>query len=266
MALYFKTYASSSTGNCLALWTDRTAVLIDCGLGTMKRTRAVLADMAAIAPPVSAVIISHLHSDHVAYYPLRVLEQAAIPVRVHESDLEPLRRRHFNGYGFPDLPLVPYAGPFDLPGLHIEPFPLSHPPACPTFGFTIRTRIRNRWLKAAIATDFNRPEDVAPHLIDADFIFIESNHDLELLKKYYNPNSRYHMPNPKTAQLLTETRLQSKYPPAAVMLGHLSPQRNRPQLALDTIEAHFRQHLAPKDFPLLTAPQKTPSQTLTIPT
>ncbi len=76
MALYFKTYASSSSGNCLALWTDRTAVLIDCGLGTMKRTRAVLADMAAIAPPVSAVIISHLHSDHVAYYPLRVLEQA----------------------------------------------------------------------------------------------------------------------------------------------------------------------------------------------
>ena len=44
-------------------------------------------------------------------------------------------------------------------------------------------------LKAAIAADFNRPEDVAPHLIDADFIFIESNHDLELLKKYYNPNS-----------------------------------------------------------------------------
>jgi len=264
MSMYFKTYASSSSGNCLALWTNRCAILIDCGLGSMKRTRAVLADLAAIAPPVAAVLVSHLHSDHVAYYPLRALEHAAIPVRVHEADLAPLRLRHFNGYGFPHLALVPYAGPFDLPGLHIEPFPLSHQPACPTFGFTIRAPNRTRWLKAVIATDFNRPDDVRPHLIDADFIFIESNHDLELLKKYYNPNSRYHMPNPKTADLLCQTRLQSKKAPAAVMLGHLSPQRNHPQLALETVDSHFQQHLAPRDFPLTAAPQTTPSMTVTI--
>jgi len=265
MCLSFKTFASSSSGNCLALWTPTTAILLDCGLASMKRTRAALADLRACAPPPSAVLVSHLHADHVAYYPLRALEQASVPVRVHESCLEPLRLRHFNGYGFPSLSLRPYAAPFTVGDLHVEPFPLTHQPACPTFGFSIRTKTRTGWLKAVIATDFNRPDDVNEFLIDADFIFIESNHDLELLKQYYNPNSRYHMPNTKTAQLLANARLQSKHAPKAVMLGHLSPQRNRPQLALNTIESHFKQSLAPKDFTLTTAPQTTPSITVTIP-
>jgi phosphoribosyl 1,2-cyclic phosphodiesterase len=264
--MFFKSYASSSGGNCLALWTARTAILIDCGLGSMKRTRRVLADLREAAPPVSAVVVSHLHGDHISYYPLRVFEQMAVPVRVHAGSIDPLRRLHFNGYGFGSLAIEGYtAEPFTVGDLHVEPFALAHHPACPTFGFVVRCKAGGRWLKAVVATDFNRPDDVRPHLIDADFIFIESNHDLELLKRYYNPNSRYHMPNPRTAELLCQTRLQSKHAPTAVMLGHLSPQRNHPEIALAEIQSHFRQYLIPNDFPLHAAPQNTPSQTLTIP-
>ena len=44
MPLHFRSLRSSSSGNCLLVWTDHTRVLIDCGLGSMKRTRQVLMD------------------------------------------------------------------------------------------------------------------------------------------------------------------------------------------------------------------------------
>ncbi|MBE0536956.1 MAG: MBL fold metallo-hydrolase [Phycisphaerae bacterium] len=262
MSMYFKSFASSSGGNCLALWTDRTAILIDCGLGSMKRTRQMLTAHNAAAPPVSAVLVSHLHSDHIGYYPLRVFEQLAVPVHVHAGSVEPLRQRHFNGYGFGELALEAYADSFSVGDLSVEPIAVSH--SCPTFGFVIRCRAADRWIKAVIATDFNRPDDISGHLVDADFIFIESNHDLALLKQYYNPNSRYHMPNPKTAELLARARMQSKRAPAAVMLGHLSAQRNRPKIAIAEIENHFKQQALPLDFQLLAAPQKEASETVHI--
>jgi phosphoribosyl 1,2-cyclic phosphodiesterase len=262
--MHFRTYASSSGGNCVALWTSRTAIMIDCGLGSMRRTRAVLAEHCATAPRPSAVLVSHLHGDHIGYYPLRVLEEAAVAVRVHEGCVEELRQRHYNGYGFGSLEVEPFAGAFSIGDLDVEPIALSHHPAYPTFGFVVRCGCGGRRVKAVIATDFNRAQDVLPHLVDADFVFIESNHDLELLKRYYNPNSRYHMANPGTAEVLAQARMQSRRGPRAVMLGHLSPQRNEPAIAVRTIESHFRQFLVQQDFALYTAPASGPSPAVAI--
>ena len=40
--------------------------------------------------------------------------------------------------------------------------------------------------------------------------------------------SRFHMPNPKTAELLFNVRLKSSRSPKAVMLGHLSEELQYP--------------------------------------
>jgi len=314
MALYFKSLCSSSSGNSVVLWTETACVVVDCGLGSMKRCRAALGPYLAGAeacqdgsarpavmqhkprvgrrtaanPPVRnpaacnptavpasaaatvsadaerAVLLSHVHTDHVSHYPLRVLEQWAVPVYVHVDSADLLVERHFNGMGFDNLDLRTFEGPFHVGPFRIEPIELEHNPWYPTFGFVFRYRQGRRDYKAVTITDFCRWETLVDHLADADFVFVESNHDLELLELYYNPNSRFHMPNPETGRLLVEARRRSRRPFGTVMLGHISPQRNDADLALDTTRAVFEADGVPLDFPLSAAPLREPSETVII--
>jgi phosphoribosyl 1,2-cyclic phosphodiesterase len=217
MALYFQTICSSSSGNALALWSESTRILIDCGLGSMKRTRAAL---------------TTVFDD---------------PTRCYDQ----LRHKHYNGYGFGDLDIVPFkAKPFTVGDLTITPFEVMHNPAYPTYGYQIGYRDS----KIVIATDFQEWTGVFDAFVDADFIFVESNHDLDLLRQAYNPNSRYHLPNPDAAELLVNVRQESRTPPQQVMLGHLSSQRNEPAIALAETTAAFDTAGVAMDFELTAAP------------
>jgi phosphoribosyl 1,2-cyclic phosphodiesterase len=102
------------------------------------------------------------------------------------------------------------------------------------------------------------------HLTDADFIFIESNHDLDLLQQYYNPNSLFHMSNPKTAQLLSLARKKSRKPPKEVMLGHISSQRNKPEIALEETRNAFEENEVDLDFELSYAPLREGSEVVEV--
>ena len=105
MSIHFKSLRSSSSGNCLLVWTDRTSVLIDCGLGSMKRTREVLTKNLGDQLDIDAVVVSHMHTDHIGYYSLRVLDSLGVKVKMHESCLPQLKDKHFNGRRFKSLKL-----------------------------------------------------------------------------------------------------------------------------------------------------------------
>ena len=261
MSLCFQSLRSSSRGNCLLIRTDHTQVLIDCGLGSMKRTRELFRNHLEGPFDIDALVVSHMHSDHISYYPLRVFEDESIPVRVHENCLPQLIDKHFNGYGFNSLKLRPFGdGNFRVGDLTFEPFEVPHTPFYPTYGFVIK----HKNTKVTLAADFNDWTDVLEYFVDSDFIFVESNHDLELLEQYYNPNSRFHMPNPETGKLLIKVRKNRKKAPKAVMLGHLSLIRNEPQIALREIESNFAGEDMEMDFELLAAPGLTTSGVVTI--
>ncbi len=261
MPLTFQSLRSSSRGNCLLVRTDRANVLIDCGLGSMKRTRELLNKHVGNPQAIDALVVSHMHSDHISYYPLRVFEKEGIEVRVHESCLSQLKERHFNGYGFDLLKLKPFGErEFRVGDLTFQPFEVPHNPFFPTYGFIVRYKN----IKAVIAADFNDWEDVLGHFVDSDFIFVESNYDLELLRLHYNPNSQFHMPNPETGRLLCRMRSDSRKPPHVVMLGHLSLIRNKPQIALKEIEHRFRDKGIELDFELLAAPGLNASEAVKI--
>ena len=256
MPLHFKSLCSSSSGNCLLLWTDRTRLLIDCGLGSMKKTRQILTKHLGNTKDLDAVIVSHNHSDHISYYPLRVLEELGTTIRIHENCVQQLKDKHFSGYGFGSLKLKHFTDrTFTAGDLSIKPFEVPHNPYFFTCGFVITYMNQ----KAVIATDFNNWQDSLDYFTDSDFIFVESNHDLELLRLYYNPNSKFHMPNLKTGQMLCEIRSKSRKPPKTVMLGHLSLQRNEPHIALAETRKAFRDKGMILDFELLAAPRLEPS-------
>jgi phosphoribosyl 1,2-cyclic phosphodiesterase len=227
----------------------------------MKQTRAILNENLGDLEDVDAVIISHLHGDHVRYYPLRVLEEYGLAVKVHRNCLEHLKTKHFNGYGFKSLRLEPFGdGEFEIGDMVIEPFEVPHHPGYLTYGFVIRYQQEKKWTKAVLVTDFNNGRGVVRHFKDADFIFVESNHDLELLGMYFNPNSLYHMSNPNTAELLCLARKQSKKAPQAVMLGHISSQRNEIKIALNETRGVFQKNGLKLDFDLYAAPLYNSSQ------
>jgi phosphoribosyl 1,2-cyclic phosphodiesterase len=259
MAVYFKSLCSGSSGNCLLIWTDRTRVVVDCGLGSMKGTRQVFSDHLGSPFEIDAAVVSHMHTDHISYYPLRVLESQGIEVRVHENCLAQLKQKHFNGRDFDTLKLKLFTErSFKVGDLSFQPFELPHNPFYPTYGFTIKYKNR----KMVIATDFNSWDSSLEHFVDSDLIFVESNHDLKLLGRHFNPNSRFHMPNPDTAKLLLCARQNSKKAPQAVMLGHLSSIRNRPDIALREVESSFESHGMELDFRLLAAPRSDASEVL----
>ena len=261
MALYFQSICSSSSGNCLALWSDTTRLLIDCGLSSMKRTRSALTAVYDDPTQIDSVLITHTHSDHVSYYPLRVLEEYGLCIHLHEDCCDQLKDKHFNGYGFRKLDIVPFKKKqFTVGDLAIQPFEVMHNPAYPTYGYQIRYRDS----KIVIATDFLDCTSVFDAFVDANFIFVESNHDLELLRRHYNPNSRYHMPNPDTAQLLVNARKTSRITPYTIMLGHLSSQRNTDAIALAETRQAFDTAGIKIDFDLHTAPLRQMSRPVRI--
>ncbi len=261
MSLHFRSLRSSSSGNCLLVRTERARVLIDCGLGSMKKTRQILTQNLGDRLDIDAVIVSHMHTDHIGYYSLRVMESLGIEVRVHESCLPQLKYKHFNGRGLTSLRLKPFTdGGFKIGDLHFQPFEVPHNPWYQTYGFVVK----HKRSKIAIATDFNCWDGLLEYFVDSDFIFVECNHDMELLAVYYNPNSRFHMPNPDTGDLLCAVRRAGKAPPQAVMLGHLSEMRNRPDIALKEIESSFVSCSIEMDFPLSVAPRLQASEAIEV--
>ena len=260
MALYFQSVCSSSSGNCLALWSDTTKLLIDCGLSSMKRTRQALTTLFDDPTQIDSVLITHTHGDHISYYPLKVLEAYGLSIHLHDDSIDQLREKHFNGYGFKDLKIVPFKREFVVGDFRIRPFEVAHNPWYPTYGYQILCQDK----KIVIATDFLDWSGVFDHFVDADFIFVESNHDLALLRKYYNPNSRFHLPNPDTAELLVNLNRESRKVPQMVMLGHLSSQRNEPEIALRETRQAFETAGIQMAFELRAAPLKEMGQAVRI--
>jgi phosphoribosyl 1,2-cyclic phosphodiesterase len=255
MALHFKSLSSSSAGNCLVLWTDKTRVIIDCGLASMRKTRELLEKNLKGPLNNDSVIISHMHGDHINHHSLRVIEEYGLKLRVHERCLDQLREKHFNGHKFTSLNIKTFSDNcFTVSDLSIQPFQVSHHPSYPNYGFFVRHLDGKNSKNAVIVTDFNNGESALDYMIDADFIFVESNHDLGLLKKYFNPNSRYHMSNPKAAELISKAYMQSKKKPHTVMLGHLSSQRNEEQFAFKEMNSAFRERELDLNFRLFASP------------
>lgn len=254
MALFFQSLSSSSSGNCLVLRTDHTRIVVDCGFSSMRKTREILANLGD-PRHVDAVVISHMHGDHISHHSLRVLDEYGLTVWVYERCLNQLKGKHFNGYKFRSMALNTYTcKPLTIGDLEIMPFEVPHQPTHLNCGFAVRFQENGGWKNAVIVTDFHNGQNALPYLVDADFIFLESNHDPGLLAKHFNPNSRFHMSNPKTAELLHTAYTQSRSKPAAVMLGHLSSRRNTEACALSEVQRCFQRNETGLDFDLCAAP------------
>lgn len=255
MPVFFQSLRSSSAGNVLALWTPTSSILIDCGMRVQRDCKRLLDAHARRTGGIDAVVVTHAHGDHMPYGALRVLGKEQLPVHAPGEVIRQLRGRDATGDWLkpPSMHVFPASG-LEVGDFTLAPFEVPHSPGMRTYGFAITASDGRSRRRIVVCTDFYDYDAVAEHFEDADFIFIESNHDRALLRKYPNPNSWYHLDNVRCASLLLNTIRRSISRPRAVMLGHLSEERNRAALATGEVERVFRQNGTRITFRLDAAP------------
>jgi len=261
MTIYFQSLCSGSSGNSLLIKNATSTLLIDAGFSSMKGCRQALEN---ILPEIDGVVVSHLHTDHIHHYSLRVLQDYRIPVYIYEGDIGLLAQWHFRKMPFLDLKLCPFmAKPFSIGNFSIHPFPVPHDGIRKTFGFEISSGRGGKQKRIVVATDFCEGRALGRWFENADFIYVEANHDPQLLRQYPNPRSYYHLSNDRCGRLLRNALDKSAKMPSAVMLGHLSEIRNRPEIAEETV-LEILDEGGYKDINLHIAPRYNPSEPVAI--
>ena len=242
--------ASGSAGNATLLETEHTTLLIDAGLGRKEILRRFEALGRERPERVDGVLVTHEHSDHSCG-----LAQMAREWKCPAYLTEPTHRgilEMFPSGSFRKMQRVEYIRPgerFVIGDIEIDPFAIPHDAADPV-GYAFRCN----GTKVAIVTDLGyMPELVKQHLREADFLILESNHDLEMLKvgPYpWNIKQRVmsrtgHLSNTVVGEFLADPEVfdgLARY----VVLAHLSEQNNNPDLARITAQQALESR--PADF------------------
>jgi phosphoribosyl 1,2-cyclic phosphodiesterase len=234
MAVSISVLASGSRGNTAVVESARARILVDAGIScreTFKRLK-----LAGLEPKsLSAILITHEHSDHV--YGLATLaKKLDVPVfmtgATHQAWARSLRDDAGQLPKLAKLEIFSAGRQFQIADITVTPFTIPHDAADPV-GFTLRAE----GAKIAFATDLGyMPASVRDHLRRCDVIIIESNHDVEMLRVGPYPwsvkqrvMSRVgHLSNDSLAQFFAED-----YDGGAshIVLAHLSEQNNHPEVA-----------------------------------
>jgi phosphoribosyl 1,2-cyclic phosphodiesterase len=238
MRTRFATLASGSSGNCVYAGLGGEHFLIDAGISGKRISSGISRFQ---IPQLSGILVTHEHGDHV-----RGLGIAARRFRVPVY-ATPHTWRYFLRHGtIGPIPeeLIRHVEPeqaFRVNNVTVTAFDIPHDASQPV-GYTLQAGDE----KIAVVTDLGQATDtVKQHIRDAKIIYIESNHDIEMVKngRYHAAlkarvlSARGHLSNAAAGILLSETckgLAVNKRP--YVLLAHLSEENNRPMLAYDTVQ------------------------------
>ena len=226
-------FASGSSGNCLLLSGAGSSILIDAGI-SMRRVSEGLAAAGHIWQDIGGVLITHEHSDHISglsmilkYHPMPVYAPRTVANRLFGM-LPGIERC---------LHIIPVGERFAVDSLAVTAFHTPH-----DTDESVGYRIQGDGVFAH-ATDMGHvSEEVLGGLLGADTALIEANHDEEMLR--YGPypvylkrrilSDRGHLSNVDCASLADRLAASGT---RRIILGHLSRENNRPEIALQTVRA-----------------------------
>jgi phosphoribosyl 1,2-cyclic phosphodiesterase len=259
--------ASGSSGNITLLETERTRLLVDCGLGK-RETLARLAAVEKDVDQIDGILITHEHTDHCNGLP-QMLGMYKAPLYVTEPTFDALKRvlperleKRLRG-----VETIQPGQHFTIGDIDVHAFAIPHDAADPV-GFTFRAA----GVKMALVTDLGyMPELVKVHLRDADCLMLESNHDLEMLKVGPYPwvvkqrvlSRTGHLSNYAVSEYLADPDGfdgRARY----LVMAHISQENNNPDVVQITAEQALGRRPAESAFAgeLLLASQHVPLKPL----
>ena len=223
---------SGSSGNCTYISAGNSGILIDAGVSA-KRIREALEAREIALDSIQGIFVTHEHSDHIAG--VRVLaKQCGCPVYASKGTLLGMEKAK----ALPETPIAAIAAGESVAvgDLQVTAFATPHDTPEST-GYAVETADGT---KLAVATDMGELlKPVFDILCGCDAILLESNHDVQMLRRGPYPpflqerilGNRGHLSNAACAAALPALVNAGV---SRVFLGHLSEQNNTPSLALDT--------------------------------
>ena len=247
--MIFVSLASGSAGNCTLVVSDKSKILIDCGISA-KRAVSSLAEFGIKPEELDGVFVTHEHSDHIKG--LKRL-MSAYGVRIYGSEgtlgnlAKAAKDEYFNFAGADLMNAVSADRYVSIGDMRITPFKIWHDTAAPC-----AYRIDTDAASVCVLTDCGHYDDyIRDHMLGLDALLLEANHDRTMLVNGPYPmmlkrrvmSSTGHLCNNASGQLLSEIispRLKQ------VFLGHLSKENNTPQTALKTVLSELKNNCGEK--------------------
>ncbi len=227
----FASLGSGSRGNSLIVDAGVTKILLDCGF-PVRTTLERLALLGVTPDEISAILVTHEHSDHIAGV-FKFSGRYGIPVYLTHGTLMCAPR---GKSALPECRQIDSHTPFEIGGLEIHPFPVPHDAREPVqYAFSDGAR------RLGVLTDTG---SITQHIVDVlrvcDGLVLECNHDPDLLAESGYPmmlkrrisGNFGHLDNDQAAALLQKIETHQLQ---HIVAAHLSEQNNRPQLAVNAL-------------------------------
>ena len=280
MSVTFTILGSGSAGNCAYIETSEERVLVDAGFSP-RQIRQRLARIGRTPEKLTAILLTHEHSDHIAGL-AGLAGEMQIPVYCNRDTQEATiwaLKNKANAGKTPATPpeeggsaalksridwrLFQTGDTIELADIEVETFQIPHDAQDPV-GFLLRTAEGN----IGFATDLGHTTKlVLERLRAANVLVLESNHDIKMLqdcpRRAWSLKQRIlgrhgHLSNPAAAEAVAQIMsagLRHLY------LAHLSRECNTPELA-EHVMAEQLHHLGAAHVQLRVAAQDTPAETL----
>ena len=247
------TLSSGSSGNCCWVKHKGQEILIDAGISRRAISNA-LKSLGSDLSNISAVFVTHEHSDHVKGIPM-LTKYEQLPVHAVSETASMLKNVD------PDC-IVPHNPLYSVElsrDFKVESFVTPHDSNA-SVGYVI-TAGDTRF---AIATDMGMcAKSVADALTGCEGVILEANYDAQMLHDGPYPlylqeriASRWgHLENKDSAKMAAYLAMNGT---KKVLLAHLSEENNTPELALSAVQSYLNAHRIPLE--VAVAERHTPTR------
>jgi len=223
---------SGSSGNCAYVETEEARVLIDAGF-SLRQIRQRLAMIGRAPENLTAILVTHEHSDHVQSLPA-LNGKLRIPVYCNRPTQEAVEYQLETRLA---CHLFLTGASFEVGDITVESFTIPHDAQDPV-GYLLRTPGGN----IGFLTDLGHTTRlVLERVRPAHALVLEANHDVKMLqdcpRRPWSLKQRIlgrhgHLSNEAAADA-TEQIMSADL--RHLYLGHLSRECNRPDLALQVV-------------------------------
>ncbi len=237
---------SSSSGNCAAIWTAKSGILIDCAGISLKEIEKDLKDIELYPSRINGIVITHGHEDHICKSTFEIADRYGIPICIHHDTYQTVKERYsIKNHRFKIMHHT--ESPFMINDLKIMPFKTFHRGGYvgKPFGFCVEYKHKGLCRKTGLLTDTSKVTDnMVRMLYNCRCLIIECNHDIELASER-SPNQltwREHLNNEAAALALIKIKNGSADSAALkhVFLAHISERHNKPGTLINCISNSIR--------------------------
>ena len=231
--LKFCSLYSGSSGNSSLIQSKNINILVDAGVSGKKIVDA-LASINVDIENISAILITHEHSDHTQSI-ATLSKKYNIPVYANKKTWEAMIDKK-EKISKDNIFYFNNNKPFTLNDITVLPFDIPHDAADPC-GFSIS----DNESKISIATDIGHmTNSILDNIKNSDFLLLEANYEPDVLKcSSYPFHLKERIASPighlsnieagKTINYLANFGVKN------IMLGHLSKENNFPELAYKSV-------------------------------